>query len=219
MRIINTGLFPLLMYAPFALFYSAMVLAEEYTDLPAPPRAMPSLSESVYYLTLSVNGQSDNTVVPVTYRAGNYYVDAAILRQNHVRLPQQSTGLVNVSTLPDVTADYDQAIQQLQITVPTLWLPEQSVEGGGQDMARLPARSSPGLLFNYNLYYTAPRSNSDSLSSWMEQRFFSPYGTLSNSGIYNFISGSNNTQQGGYRRFDTYWRYNDSERMITYQVG
>ncbi|WP_237028197.1 hypothetical protein [Pectobacterium wasabiae] len=153
---ISTGLFPLLMYAPFALFYSAMALAEEYTDLPAPPRAMPSLSESVYYLTLSVNGQSDNTVVPVTYRAGNYYVDAEVLRQNHVRLPQQSTGLVSVSTLPEVTADYDQAIQQLQLTVPTLWLPEQSVEGGGQDMAHLPARSSPGLLFNYNLYYTSP---------------------------------------------------------------
>ncbi|MEQ9888210.1 fimbria/pilus outer membrane usher protein [Pectobacterium zantedeschiae] len=209
----------LFMYASFALLYSATVFAEDYTDLPAPPRAMPSVGESIYYLTLSVNGQSDDEVVPVTYRAGNYYVDAAALRSNYVRLPDQSTGLVNVSALPEVTADYDQAIQQLKLTVPTLWLPEQSVEGGGQNMERYSARSSPGLLFNYNLYYTSPRDNSDSLSSWMEQRFFSPYGTLSNTGIYYFTSGSSNTQQDGYQRFDTYWRYNDNERMITYQVG
>lgn len=215
----KTAVFPLLMYAPFVLFYSATIFAEDYTDLPAPPSAMPSLSESVYYLTLSVNGQSDNTIVPVMYRAGNYYVDAATLRSNHIRLPDQSTGLVNVSELPEVTADYDQTIQQLKLTVPTLWLPEQSVEGGGQDMARFPARSSPGVLFNYNLYYTSPRSNSDSLSSWMEQRVFSPYGTLSNTGIYYFTSGSNTTQQDGYQRFDTYWRYNDTDRMITYQAG
>lgn len=215
----KTIAFPLLMYAPFALFYSATILAEDYTDLPAPPSAMPSLSESVYYLTLSVNGQSDNTVVPVTYRAGSYYVNAATLRSNHIRLPEQSTGLVNVSALPEVTADYDQAIQQLKLTVPTLWLPEQSIEGGGQDMARIPARSSPGLLFNYNLYYTSSRGNADSLNSWMEQRVFSPYGTLSNSGIYYFTSSDNTAQQGDYQRFDTYWRYNDNERMLTYQVG
>ncbi|MDC9818650.1 fimbria/pilus outer membrane usher protein [Pectobacterium polonicum] len=216
---IKTGILPLLMYASLTLFYSEVILAEEYTDLPAPPGTMPSLTESVYYLTLSVNGQSDNAVVPVTYRAGNYYVDATTLRSNHVRLPDQSTRLVNVSTLPEVTTDYDQAIQQLRLTVPTLWLPEQSIDGGGQDMARFPARSSPGLLLNYNLYYTSPHSGSDSLSSWMEQRFFSPYGTLSNTGIYYFPSGNNASQQDGYRRFDTYWRYNDNERMITYQIG
>ncbi|WP_409158990.1 fimbria/pilus outer membrane usher protein [Pectobacterium sp. B2J-2] len=215
----KTGAFPLLIYTPFALFYSAAVLAEEYTDLPAPPSAMPSLSESVYYLTLSVNGQSNNTVIPVTYRDGSYYVDAATLRQNHVRLSEQSVGQVNISTLSDVTVDYDQAIQQLKLTVPMHWLPEQSVDGGGLDMASFPARSSPGLLFNYNLYYTSPRSNSDSLSSWMEQRLFSPYGILSNTGIYYFTSGNNTSQQDGYQRFDTYWRYNDNERLITYQVG
>ncbi|MEI7200203.1 fimbrial biogenesis outer membrane usher protein [Pectobacterium parvum] len=213
------GAFPLLIYAPLALFYSAATLAEDYTDLPAPPSAMPSLSESVYYLTLSVNGQSDNTVIPVTYRGGSYYVDAATLRQNHIHLSEQSVGQVNISALQEVTVDYDQAIQQLKLTVPMHWLPEQSVDGGGQDMARFNARSSPGLLFNYNLYYTSPHGNSDSLSSWMEQRFFSPYGTLSNTGIYSFASSNSTSQQDGYQRFDTYWRYNDNERMITYQVG
>nr|WED69264.1 hypothetical protein PJ912_04250 [Pectobacterium colocasium] len=48
---------------------------------------------------------------------------------------------------------------------------------------------------------------------------FSPYGTLSNTGIYYFTSGNSASQQDGYQRFDTYWRYNDNERMITYQVG
>ncbi|WP_235319651.1 fimbria/pilus outer membrane usher protein [Pectobacterium fontis] len=210
---------PLLIYTPFTLFYSATIFAESYTDLPPPPSTMPALSESVYYLTLSVNGQSNNQVEPITYRAGSYYVDATTLRSNHIRLPEQSAGLINVSELPDVTTDYDQAIQQLKLTVPVFWLPEQSIEGGGKDVAHVPARSSPGLLFNYNLYYTSPQGGSDSLSSWMEQRVFSPYGTLSNTGIYSFISGGDTTQRDRYQRFDTSWRYNDNDRMLTYQAG
>ncbi|MFP9228537.1 fimbria/pilus outer membrane usher protein [Pectobacterium cacticida] len=215
---IRTGI-PLIICTSIASCYSAVILAEQYGDLPAPPRAMPSLGESVYYLTLSVNGQSNNAIIPVIHRDGSYYVEATTLRQHHVRLSEQATALININSLPEVSVHYDQTQQQLQLTVPTNWLPEQMIDGGGQSMPYLPAQSSPGLLFNYNLYYSSSHGHSPALSSWMEQRFVSPYGTLSNTGIYAFTSGNPTTQQKGYQRFDTYWRFNDHERMITYQAG
>ncbi|MEH2921058.1 fimbria/pilus outer membrane usher protein [Samsonia erythrinae] len=208
-----------LIYAALAPFYCAELLAAEYSDLPPPPRAMPSLNEAIYYLTLAVNGQSNHTVIPVTYRDGHYYIDAVTLRENHIPLPENRTGLINVNTLSGVTVDHDQTIQQLKLNVPPDWLPAQSINGGGQGTDRIPAISSPGLLFNYNLYYSSPRHRSDALSSWMEQRIFSSYGTLSNTGVYNITSGDNYAQHDGYRRYDTYWRYNDHDRMITYQLG
>ncbi|PWC10167.1 fimbrial assembly protein [Brenneria roseae subsp. americana] len=201
-------------------FHSALLAAEEFTDLPAPPRGKPAINEAIYYLTITVNGQSDNNVVPVTYRSGSYYVDAVVLRQNRVKVPAQPSGLINVNALPEVTVEYDPSQQQLKLNVPPDWLPAQEVAGVGTGTQRLPPRSSPGLLLNYNAYYAAPSGSTDTLNTLLEQRFFSDYGMVTNTGIYNFSTGNRGaSQRQGYRRFDTYWRYSDSERMLTYQVG
>ncbi|RLM24906.1 fimbrial assembly protein [Brenneria alni] len=201
-------------------FYSSSLYAEEYTDLPAPPRAQPSNTDAIYYLTIAVNGQSNRTVVPVNYRQGDYYIEAAVLIQNNIRLPAQTSGLVNVTRLPEVTVEYDPSQQQLKLTVPVSWLPAQNVENSSTGTERILPRSSPGLLFNYNAYYSSPSGGSNSLNTWMEQRFFSDYGILSNTGIYNITTGNSASgRRDGYRRYDTYWRYSESERMLTYQVG
>ncbi|MEC5343634.1 fimbria/pilus outer membrane usher protein [Brenneria populi] len=192
---------------------------EEYTDLPAPPRVQPSIPEAIYYLTLSVNDRSDQSVVPVNYRNNDYYVDADVLRKNSIRLPAHSAGQINVNRLPNVSAQYDPGEQRLKLTVPVDWLPAQRVENEGSGTERLVPSSSPGMLFNYNAYYSSPRGGGDTLSTWMEQRIFNDYGALSNTGIYDATTGSHADRYHRYRRFDTYWRYSDSERMISYQLG
>ncbi|MCG8708089.1 fimbrial biogenesis outer membrane usher protein [Brenneria sp. 4F2] len=201
------------------LFYSTPLCAQEYTDLPAPPRSKPSINEAIYYLTLSVNGQSDHSVVPVNYRNENYYVAASVLRENNIRLPEPAQGQVNVNRLPQVKAEYDASQQQLKLTVPVDWLPAQQVANDGTGTERIVPRSSPGLLFNYNAYYSSPSGGGDALSTWMEQRIFSDNGTLFNTGIYDVSTGPGSDQYNRYRRYDTYWRYSDSERMISYQAG
>ncbi|MDN5650681.1 MAG: fimbria/pilus outer membrane usher protein, partial [Acinetobacter sp.] len=53
-----------------------------------------------------------------------------------------------------------------------------------------------------------------------EQRFFSPYGVLRNSGIYsktNFESSNRNSD--GYRRYDTTWQYDDPVSVISFLAG
>ncbi|MFU1923442.1 fimbrial biogenesis outer membrane usher protein, partial [Klebsiella pneumoniae] len=86
--------------------------------------------------------------MPVNAADGHYLLDAAALREAGVRLPGNPAGQVAVDALPEVRADYDSASQQLHLQVPPDWLPEQRFDDPGL-VARAPARSSLGALFNY----------------------------------------------------------------------
>lgn len=196
---------------------------QEYSSLPEPPRAAPVVSSATYYLSLVVNGQTDNQVVPVVYRNGSYLVESGILSKYHVHLNGQQQGLVDVGALPNVKASYKASAQQLIITMPDDWLPKQDIQS-----ARLlnytPAQSSNGVLFNYDSYYSDPYHGSRTLATYLEQRLFSSVGILSNTGTWrtSVDDGSDNESAGyqdGYLRYDTYWRYSDDQRLISYQVG
>lgn len=214
-----------LIYASSLVLISHCARAEEYSTLPAAPRALPTVSNATFYLTIVVNGQTDNQVVPVLYRNNSYFVESGVLSKNHVRTNGQQQGLVDVGALPDVTVTYQSAAQQLQITVPSDWLPKQDLKGENL-INYVPAQSSTGLMFNYDSYYNDPYRGQSSLATWMEQRLFSNVGILSNTGTwrYNFNDEGtsrreDNSGQDGYIRYDTYWRYSDEKNLISYQVG
>lgn len=195
---------------------------QEYSSLPAPPRAAPVVSSATYYLTLVVNGQTDNQVVPVVYRNGRYLVESGILAKYHVRLNGQQQGLVDVGALPDVKATYKASAQQLLITLPDDWLPRQDIQSD-RLLNYTPAQSSTGLLMNYDSYYSDPYRGSRTLSTYLEQRLFSDVGILSNTGTWRTrMDGGDSADAGnqdGYLRYDTYWRYSDDQRLVSYQLG
>src|SRR5471030_1805457 len=197
-----------LMYAGSLLVAPWQAQAAEYGALPDAPRAAPVVTDATYYLSIVVNGQSDNQVVPVVYRNNAYWVEAGVLAKNHVRLNGQQQGLVNIASLPQVKAQYVAATQQLILQVPDDWLPKQNVSGDNL-MGYTPAQSSTGLLFNYDAYYSDPHDGQRSLATWMEQRLFSSVGILTNTG----------TSQDGYIRYDTFWRYTDEKGLVSYQMG
>ena len=202
--------------------FPLLVQAEEYGALPDAPRAAPVVMDATYYLTLVVNGQTDNQVVPVIWRSGAYFVESGVLVKNHVHTDGQQQGLVNVSALPGVKATYNAALQQMIIQVPDDWLPKQDVSGDNL-IGYTPAQSSTGLLFNYDAYYTDPHDGPRSVATYLEQRLFSSVGILTNTGTWrdNMDNSGNDGggAQDGYLRYDTYWRYNDEQRLISYQVG
>lgn len=202
--------------------FPVAVLADEYGALPDAPRAAPAVQDVTYYLSLVVNGQTDNQVVPVLYRDNAYFIESGVLAKNHVRTNGQDQGLVNVSALPGVKATYNAAVQQMVIQVPDDWLPRQDVSSDNL-IGFTPSQSSTGLLFNYDAYYTDPYEGQRSVATWLEQRLFSSVGILTNTGtLRENLGGSNGSDSGaqsGYLRYDTYWRYNDEQRLVSYQVG
>src|SRR5471032_179859 len=212
-----------LMYAGGLLVAPWQAQAAEYGALPDAPRAAPVVTDATYYLSIVVNGQSDNQVVPVVYRNNAYWVEAGVLAKNHVRLNGQQQGLVNIASLPKVKAQYVAATQQLILQVPDDWLPKQNVSGDNL-MGYTPAQSSTGLLFNYDAYYSDPHDGQRSLATWMEQRLFSSVGILTNTGTWRYnIEGSpgdvDSNSQDGYIRYDTFWRYTDEKGLVSYQMG
>lgn len=181
--------------------------------LPPPPtRAAPA--QTTLFLELVVNERTSGQVVPVVVRAGQYWVDAALLQSLHVRTGATS-GLVAVDQIAGVGVRYDGTGQRLLLTVPADWLPVQSL--GAADLGRpFAASSSPGLLLNYDIYASKPHNGDTHLSAWTEQRFFGPWGTLSNTGVYRpRVRGNDKT----YVRYDTQWTYADSENVRTFTVG
>ena len=190
--------------------------AEEYGALPAAPRAIAAVPETTLYLRLVVNGQEDNDIVPVISRQQHFAVPADVLIRNHVRIGEQTRGLINVDTLANVQMEYDAANQLLRLTVPEEWFPQQSIG----DSALLPyaiPQSDAGLLLNYDAYYNDPHQGSQTLTTWLEQRLFNSAGMLSNTGTYRTSTGSGGSK--GYLRYDTSWRYSDEKNRVSWQIG
>ncbi|HBO2629344.1 TPA: fimbrial biogenesis outer membrane usher protein [Pseudomonas aeruginosa] len=193
--------------------------ADYLAGLPPPQPAPSGGSNVLYYLELVINGRDSGQVVPVNAADGHYLLDAAALREAGVRLPGNPAGQVAVDALPEVRADYDSASQQLHLQVPPDWLPEQRFDDPGL-VARAPARSSLGALFNYDLYYSDPADGATPwLSALLEQRLFDGFGVISNTGVYTRYFGDADNLDSRYLRYDTYWLYNDERNMHSYQLG
>jgi outer membrane usher protein len=196
--------------------FSSTLQAQAIDTLPPAPTAMPAPKQTTYYLTLIVNGQADKEIVPVLYRDHDYFVEAGVLARNHVRT-ERKNGLINVSTLADVNVAYKAQQQVLQLTVPAHWLPEQTINTHTNN-PRYPALSSVGFIQNYEAYYLRPADNIASVTTWLEQRLFTPFGYLTNTGTYRkFLSSTNNDE--GYLRYDTFWRYINESHMVSIQAG
>lgn len=184
--------------------------------LPPPPRAQTHVEDVTLHLELVVNSLPTGKVVPVRLSGGHYHIVAADLRSVDIEVEGSDFDQVQVDTIPDVRISYDPASLRLLIDVPTGWLPEQNI-GSDYHYEYNPARSSPGLLVNYDAYFNDSDRGAANLSVWNEVRFFGPFGAFSTTGVYRVASGEGSEK--GFRRYDTYWRHSDEQRMLTYEAG
>ena len=92
----------------------ALALADDYSQLPPPTLSSDENDSYTLYLTLSVNGTPSPGLVPVQVKHGHYWIDALPLLKAHLRL-EQTSGLTDVSVLPQVQTRYDSARQVLNL--------------------------------------------------------------------------------------------------------
>lgn len=196
---------------------SVTACAATYDSLPAPAASYGEKQEYELYLSVSVNGNILAGAVPVKVNAGHYWIAASVLQQAHIPL-QTGDALVDVTTLPSVKVEYDQPGQILKLQVPDKWLPEQHI-GGTTEQPGQTAISSPGILFNYDAYSLFSSGGSQTTSTFTETRLFGPPGVLSNNAVIRQNWSSTGYEQQGYMRYDTLWKYSDSDQMISYQAG
>ncbi|GGP23153.1 fimbria/pilus outer membrane usher protein [Silvimonas iriomotensis] len=191
------------------------------TGLPPAPRALAAPADTALYLELVINKLPEGRVVPVENRDGHFYVALGDLSGLH--LPggirfDVVEGRAAVDTIPGVRVIYQQSSQQLLIDVPPDWLPAQNV-GPAVPSVHAPARASPGLLFNYDVYANKPQIGAGGVSAWHEFRAFDDEGVFSSTGTYHRSFAGQAQSADGYTRYDTTLTHSDEDTMMTWQAG
>ena len=211
--------------------------------LPPPPRDVSEVNSLFkLYLDLVINQYSTRQVIPVIVKGDHYFIQQSKLDELQIKLPadalqQQSeknlTDLdiftlgfsgkaldwVSLNHIPELKYEYNSAQQYFSLDLPASWMP---VQIRGLDSWYQPetAQSGIGLLNNYDFYTYRPENGGYSSTLFTEQRFFSPYGVLRNSGIYSKTDfESSNQNSDGYRRYDTTWQYDDPVSVISFLAG
>lgn len=218
------------MHAPPVFFVLAAAvmfpaIAQAAGGLPPPPQpgAAATLGGATLYLELVVNQQATGQVVPVLVKDGSYHIAADTLRALHVRTPATGGQLVAVDRIEGVGVHYDSVAQRLELMLPPAWLPAQQLGSEGP-VGRLRPLVDSGFLLNYDLYASNPGRTESSTSLWTEQRWFGAWGLLSNTGVARHTrrsgaQGADFSGSQGYLRYDTGWRYADTDRVRSITAG
>ncbi len=200
-----------------AVLGPALALAD---DLPPPPTELSAIADATLFLDLMVNRMPKAELVPVQQRAGQLYLDSAVLRAAGVTLPGDPQGEVALDAVSGLHADYDSRTLRLLLQVPPAWLPEQQV-GDRNLYPPNDARSSFGALFNYDLYLNDTDDGGTYLAAWNELRVFDDWGTFASTGQWrqSFNGAQADPARRGFLRYDTTWRFTDEQRLLTYEAG
>ncbi|CAN7281795.1 fimbria/pilus outer membrane usher protein [Acidovorax sp. LjRoot117] len=169
------------------------------TAWPPPPGA------SLLYLDVQINGQPQGQLVEVVQNGDDFEIEAETLRRMHIHNAQPRNTRLAVNRLPGVSVEYEPLTQQLSLTVPPQWLPMQRL--ADETPQESPdSTTGSGWLLNYDIYSTHSRRHSLT-SLWSEQRYFSPDGVVSNTGLVR-LQVRDATR--GYVRYDTRWTRTDT---------
>lgn len=195
--------------------------AETYSSLPPPPQQNTAGTQNQQFmLGLVVNELDSGQVVPVEFLDSHYILRAGDLQQAGIPAAQITSSMMDVSSMPQVKVEYDQARQRILLTVPPAWLPQQKLNGAAQNAPLYPGRSTPGALFNYDIYTSHTTASGSRLSAWNEFRLFGDAGQFSTNGVYQeALSGRPAAQNDGYLRYDTWWGNQNEDRSLSWRVG
>ncbi|MGG2398011.1 fimbria/pilus outer membrane usher protein [Pseudomonas sp. SH1-B] len=169
------------------------------------------------YLELVVNELPSGKVTQVKEQQGRLFVQRDDLLAAGVRLPATTSSWIALDQIEALQSEYQQESQRLLLTLPSEWLPHQRF-GPNSLSEPVPAQSSFGALFNYDLYYNHTENAAHFANTWLEQRVFDGFGMISNTGVYRH-SFSGAGYRDGYTRYDTTWRFNDQRRMLSFSGG
>lgn len=225
------------------VIYTGPASSQLYAQgLPPPPRDYAELTALFkLYLELVVNQYSTQQVIPVIVKDDTYFIEKSRFDSLKIQLPQtaiQTTSAltdsdiltlgfsghvadwVALNQIPELKFDYQAASQSFHLQLPVSWMPTQML---GRDTwyQAVPAQSAMGLLNNYDFYTRRSETGTLNSSLFTEQRFFSAYGTLKNSGIWTWSDAASNQNPShqGYRRYDTSWQYDNPDKVWSFVAG
>lgn len=129
--------------------------------------------------------------------------------------------LIVLESIPDLVYRYDETRQTINLVAPLQLRSTHDYDGQGPTVDGVPVKSTTGAVLNYNLYTSALRSpklsgvSYQGASASLDARLFSPWGTLSQSGILGSTTSAKVTQL----RLETTFAYSDPDSLRVYKAG
>lgn len=185
------------------------------SELPPPPEELPEMPMTLE-LAPVVNGAARGPTIPVRYRQGRLAVRRENLMSIGVPVPEGNREWLEAQALPGIGFEYDVPRQRLLITVPPGQLEHQNI--GAPERKRPRAEAGEGALLNYD-FYSSHQRDYRYASLWHEARGFGDYGVVSSTGRWRRTFSGTDTGQSNYLRYDSWWRFNDTSTMHTWQFG
>ncbi|MDM2942017.1 fimbria/pilus outer membrane usher protein [Citrobacter sp. Cm038] len=166
------------------------------------------------YLDVTLNGNPVG-LVHLGYDNGKLYAGAQTLRQLGFRIPQETSGPVNLNDIDQLNIDYNVQQQTLALTAPLNVLDLATTQLNSPAENAPMASSSRGALLNYDVY--AQQGDESSFNTFSELRAFNSLGVLSTTQLtqYSTVANANNT----FNRLDTSWRSSFPQDMLALTVG
>ena len=213
----------------------ALVPTTQTTDNPADTRLIQlDLDEDAsstlgldLYLDVTLNGASAG-LAHFDYRDGQLWASIAVLQQLGFIVPPGTTDPVPLNSFANIKVNYNARMQSVAIVAPLSTLNLNTTVLNNRDSRRTQARSSPGILLNYNLYGSQSENNSTNLSAFTEVRAFNANGVLSSTALTTGNRFSNNSADNGNKnrdwdsrtvRLDTSWSQSFPDKLITVRAG
>jgi outer membrane usher protein len=190
--------------------------------------AMPGLAkaEGVLQLEVLLNGRPIGFIGSFVQDAkGDLSAKRKELEELHLKVPDGygPEDEVSLSSLPGVSYHYDEARQTVDFTVGDAGRLPQAYDLRGITNPLPVTPPATGAVLNY-LLFGGSGGNSiitnwqfQGVSATLDARVFSPYGTLSQTGILNTNTG--NSVISDHLRLDTTWTYKDPDHALTYRAG
>ena len=131
--------------------------------------------------------------------------------------------LVTLDDLAGVSYRYDESTQRIYITAPDNMRISKQYDLSNRTPTNLPIQSAYGAVLNYDLFSSATGGGQQQkqwlafsgASGTFDARFFTPYGTLSQS----LILQNSQTEAFAALRLNSTYTYSDPETMRTYRAG
>lgn len=196
-------------------------MAAQAADVPDQLVSFGDIAERDVFLEVSINGANTSQLLRFRDAQGRLSASADALRSVGIGVPGPDGAAgspeLRLDAIPGLRYSYNAATQSVNLVVPDALRTPYALDMRG--VSRAPsATSGRGLVLNYDAY--AQTSGLSRLSLYTEQRYFSPSGVFSNTGI-SYLGGRANLADGTgrYIRYDTYWTHSDQDTMRTLRLG
>jgi outer membrane usher protein len=176
--------------------------------------------DQVLMLDLQVNGYWVGKIGEFLLRDGELLARSDELSALGFRLPGdlelKADALVNVSKLPRLTLQLNQANQTLSVTAPHERLAPVLLDVGDKTKRRGAVESATGATLNYDVNATSVAGRMGA-SGLLDLRAFSQWGVLS-SGVLAY-AGARDTGTASLVRLDSTYTFSDPMKLRRYRVG